>query len=180
MLWQMSLNKRKKFLVMLMFSLGFFVTIVSILRLHALIEFGASKNLTWDYRAVGYWSTIELHATVVCACLPAIRNFIRRFFPRLMGSTVEASEHLTCSGLSGPTTGGSSLEKKEPDVTVRRPCSDEINFIPLQHVKIRGEPRTASMPPMQRKYPELQSGMSWLADQKEDAIGVRPASPLDD
>lgn len=46
MLWRMQLNKRKKFLVMLMFGVGGFVTIVSILRLQVLIEFGDAANLT--------------------------------------------------------------------------------------------------------------------------------------
>lgn len=48
MLWKMQLNKRKKFLVMMMFSIGFFVTIVSILRLQVLIEFGDATNLTCE------------------------------------------------------------------------------------------------------------------------------------
>ncbi|KXT09771.1 hypothetical protein AC579_6150 [Pseudocercospora musae] len=178
MLWKMTLNKRKKFLVMLMFSLGFFVTIVSILRLQVLIEFGASQNPTWDYRAVGYWSTIELHAAVVCACMPAIRNFIRRFLPRLMGSTAEASAHLNQSGLSGPTAVGSGVDKGEPDVVVRRRDSDEINFILLRDVHTTSEPRTAGVP-VNRRYPEQESGISWLADQKEDSIGVKPVSSLD-
>lgn len=52
MLWKMTLNKRKKFLVMLMFSLGFFVTLVSILRLQVLIEFGSSKNITCEYLTI--------------------------------------------------------------------------------------------------------------------------------
>jgi hypothetical protein len=66
MLWGMNLNPRKKILVMLMFStepfsfqylmaltnrcprtgVGFFVTFVSVLRLHQLVKFGDSKNVT--------------------------------------------------------------------------------------------------------------------------------------
>lgn len=68
LLWRMNLNKRKKILVMLMFGssrpphsssstfsdhvqstgVGSFVTIVSILRLHMLVYFGDSKNLTCE------------------------------------------------------------------------------------------------------------------------------------
>ncbi|KAK4617430.1 hypothetical protein CLAFUW4_11877 [Fulvia fulva] len=57
-LWQLQLNKRKKFWLMLMFSVGFSVTVVSIVRLQVLVRFGNSQNLTWDYTAVGYWSTV--------------------------------------------------------------------------------------------------------------------------
>ena len=45
-LWKMDMNWRKKGLVMLMFGVGFFVTIVSILRLQYLIQFGHSTNVT--------------------------------------------------------------------------------------------------------------------------------------
>ncbi|KAK4501881.1 hypothetical protein PRZ48_007690 [Zasmidium cellare] len=132
MLWKMQLNKRKKFLVMLMFGVGGFVTVVSILRLQVLIEFGDSSNLTWHYTAVGYWSTIELHAAVVCACMPSIRNIIRRFLPRLMGSTYEESKRTgNGTGLSGPTAVNSGIGKFEPQVQVRPRSSDEENFIPL-------------------------------------------------
>lgn len=45
-LWKMTMNWRKKALVMLMFGVGFFVTVVSILRLQYLIQFGNSHNVT--------------------------------------------------------------------------------------------------------------------------------------
>lgn len=48
-LWAMQLNKRKKFWLMLMFCVGFLVTIISILRLQVLIQFGDSFNLTCEF-----------------------------------------------------------------------------------------------------------------------------------
>ncbi|EGP87236.1 uncharacterized protein MYCGRDRAFT_26892, partial [Zymoseptoria tritici IPO323] len=92
-LWRMQLNPRKKFLVMIMFSMGFFVTIVSVIRLQQLLEFGEDDNMTYHYASIGLWSTVEMHASVICACMPAIRNLLRRFSPRLMGaSTVGLDE----------------------------------------------------------------------------------------
>ncbi|EME43990.1 hypothetical protein DOTSEDRAFT_71707 [Dothistroma septosporum NZE10] len=149
LLWKFQLNKRKKFLVMLMFSLGFFVTLVSILRLQVLIEFGNSKNITWDYTAVGYWSTIELHTAVIAASLPAIRNLIRRYLPRLMGSTAEESRGITSTGLSGTTAINSGIIKTATQIQVRPRESDEENFIPLQDVgghDRRQHSRNFSMP----------------------------------
>jgi len=43
---KLQLNKRKKFFVFLMFSIGFLVTIVSILRLQVLVQFGGTTNFT--------------------------------------------------------------------------------------------------------------------------------------
>ena len=49
LLAKLQLNKRKKFLVILMFSVGFVVTIISILRLQVLVQFGNTTNFTCTY-----------------------------------------------------------------------------------------------------------------------------------
>jgi hypothetical protein len=70
------------------------VTIVSILRLTSLVKFANTQNITCmarprhdnielttnlgDYVPVGYWSTIEVHISVICACLPALPSLFRR------------------------------------------------------------------------------------------------------
>ncbi|KAF7125862.1 hypothetical protein CNMCM5793_002155 [Aspergillus hiratsukae] len=86
-LYRLNLSWRKKILVMSMFSLGLFVTLVSIVRLNSLIHFASTENLTWDYVEVGYWSTIEVHVGIICACLPAIRALMRRVCPGVFGDT---------------------------------------------------------------------------------------------
>lgn len=43
---KLELNKRKKALVVLMFSTGFLVTIISIFRLQVLVHFGGTSNFT--------------------------------------------------------------------------------------------------------------------------------------
>ncbi|KAL4810250.1 hypothetical protein BDV18DRAFT_166678 [Aspergillus unguis] len=104
-LWVLNLSLRKKLFVMCMFSLGIFVTIVSIIRLESLIVFANTTNLTWDYVSVGYWSTIELHVGVICACLPAMRALCRQIWPRVFGDT---SNNGSGSKLTGRSTGGST------------------------------------------------------------------------
>ena len=153
MLWSMELNLRKKILVMLMFGMvpyfvhrsnidrannitlagvGIFVTIVSILRLQILVKFGDSKNITYDYKAAGYWSIVELHTAVVCACMPGIRNLIRRAFPKLMGQSTANSD--APSNLSGRTAVASGVDKNGDEVFVRPRHSDDDAFIPLENV----------------------------------------------
>lgn len=46
MVLQLQMNIRKKLLIVLMFSMGFLVTAVSIVRLQVLVQFGATTNLT--------------------------------------------------------------------------------------------------------------------------------------
>ncbi|KAJ9134308.1 Cfem domain containing protein [Pleurostoma richardsiae] len=87
-LYKLNLSLKKKLQVLLMFSLGFFVTIVSILRLSSLAKYGSTTdNFTQDYTEIGYWSTIEVPVGVTCACLPAIRALFGRLFPNMFGST---------------------------------------------------------------------------------------------
>ncbi|KAL5335776.1 hypothetical protein BJX70DRAFT_401332 [Aspergillus crustosus] len=82
-----------------MFSLGLFVTLVSIIRLESLITFAHTKNLTWDYVQTGYWSTIETHVGLICACLPAIRGLFRRLWPPIFGdTTAHSSSGLKANG----------------------------------------------------------------------------------
>ncbi|CAI7676271.1 unnamed protein product [Penicillium palitans] len=89
-LYRLNLSVKRKAFVICMFSLGIFVTLISILRLNSLIHFASTTNLTWDYVTIGYWSTIECDVGVICACLPAIRSLLRRVSPGLFGDTEPA------------------------------------------------------------------------------------------
>lgn len=59
-LWKMNLNTRKKLLVMLMFGMGFFVTITSILRLRAIVGYGKNGNFTYVRVEPGLWVSLSL------------------------------------------------------------------------------------------------------------------------
>jgi len=59
-LWGLKLHWKKKVGVALMFCVGTFVTVVSILRLQALVHFAASSNVSWEFYDVSMWSTIEI------------------------------------------------------------------------------------------------------------------------
>lgn len=40
---------------------------------------------------MGYWSTIEVPVSVICACMPAIRSLFVRILPSVFGSTARDS-----------------------------------------------------------------------------------------
>lgn len=89
-LWQLRglrMHWKKKLGVAVMFTVGTFVTVVSILRLRSLLNFANSTNPTWDNYAVINWSTIEINVGVICACLPSARLILVHFFPRALGSS---------------------------------------------------------------------------------------------
>jgi hypothetical protein len=84
----LNLDWRKKVGVGMMFSVGAFVTIVSILRLRSLVTFGSlSQNPTWEYLDVSKWSTIEINVGIICTCMPTLRLILVRIFPKLLGTT---------------------------------------------------------------------------------------------
>jgi hypothetical protein len=56
----LQMHWKRKIGVGLMFCVGTFVTVVSILRLRALITFSVSSDASWEFYDVSVWSTIEI------------------------------------------------------------------------------------------------------------------------
>ncbi|GFF34748.1 hypothetical protein IFM61606_04720 [Aspergillus udagawae] len=139
-LYRLNLSLRKKLFVMSMFSLGIFVTLVSIIRLNSLIHFAATDNVTWDYVEVGYWSTVEVHVGIICACLPAMRALMRRLCPTMFGDTTRAA-----SKQSG-TRSGRAASRGEGNILSRPSLSawSEGTFVPL--VDLEHAPKDAGRP----------------------------------
>ena len=110
-IFHLQLSWRKKVSVAMMFCVGTFVTVVSILRLRSLIHFGVSSNPTWDQTDVISWSNIEINVGIICACMPALRVILVRCFPKVFGTTKGTSQpyHAYGSRSQGMKRGGSAL-----------------------------------------------------------------------
>ncbi|KAK4144971.1 CFEM domain-containing protein [Dichotomopilus funicola] len=87
----LNLHWKKKIGVAMMFIVGTFVTIVSIIRLHAIVSFASSANVTWDNFPVLLWSTVEINVGIMCTCMPTLRLMLVRYFPRLGGGSSYAN-----------------------------------------------------------------------------------------
>ncbi|PVH81289.1 hypothetical protein DL98DRAFT_559877 [Cadophora sp. DSE1049] len=83
----LKLHWKKKVGVAMMFVVGTFVTVVSIIRLQSLVTFAKSANPTWDNVPVSIWSTVEISVGMICACMPTIRILLVSLFPKIMGTT---------------------------------------------------------------------------------------------
>lgn len=95
-----SLNlplKQKRGLI-LVFTLGGFVCIVSILRLQSLVIISNSTDPTFDNPPAATWSSIETNVGLICACLPALRPLLSQLFPRVFPSTLRVSEYYPQAG----------------------------------------------------------------------------------
>ncbi|KAL0778002.1 hypothetical protein CaCOL14_005655 [Colletotrichum acutatum] len=76
-LYKLNLKMKKKLGIIAMFSVGIFLTVVSIVRLRSLISFATSANATADARGTTIWSAIEVCTGVVVACMPNARQIVR-------------------------------------------------------------------------------------------------------
>lgn len=88
------------FLVAIMFCTGTFVTVISVVRLQSLIEFGDTDNPTWNNLKVSLWSTIEINVGIITCCMPTIRLIVLRFFPRLSSTYRSTQAYYAKNGLS--------------------------------------------------------------------------------
>ncbi|KAK2016002.1 CFEM domain-containing protein [Colletotrichum eremochloae] len=139
---ELQMQLKKKLMIMFMFSLGIFVTIVSVVRLRSLIVFANSQNITWDYTEAAFWSTIELHVGIICACLPSLRSLFMALGVKVLGSTNGNSQGNSngysngqrSTGMkSGTSKSGMSSMAEKPAKSAPRQ-GDESDFIPLVDV----------------------------------------------
>ncbi|CAI7582898.1 unnamed protein product [Penicillium viridicatum] len=85
-----DLPRKQKFALMIMFALGGFVCITSIIRLLSLKQIADSTDPTYDNVGAASWSAIECNTGIICACLPTLKPLVARIFPNMV-STFNAS-----------------------------------------------------------------------------------------
>jgi len=82
---------------------------VSVLRLHSLYVLSVSTDVTWDNGPAAYWSSVELNVGIICACMPTMKAFLTRFFPKLMGNSSGRNGQPSSLRHTGTTTAGGRL-----------------------------------------------------------------------
>ncbi|KAK1981520.1 CFEM domain-containing protein [Colletotrichum cereale] len=136
---ELQMKLKKKLMIMFMFSLGIFVTIVSVIRLRSLIVFANSQNITWDYTEAAWWSTVEIHVGIICACLPSLRALFMALGVRVLGSSNgnsngQSNGQRSAGMKSGTSKSGMNSTTEKPARSVPRQ-GDESDFIPLVDVE---------------------------------------------
>ncbi|TEY78688.1 hypothetical protein BOTCAL_0046g00090 [Botryotinia calthae] len=121
----LPLNKLSKLVMSPTKKITIIVTAISIIRLHALIQFASTTNITYDQSPAAYWSTLEMHVGIFCGCLPALRPLLNLIMPKLQ-TTVAVSTQRTAG-----TTGKRSFMSSKTSAPKRNEKGD---FIPLDDV----------------------------------------------
>ncbi|KNG50336.1 hypothetical protein TW65_02271 [Stemphylium lycopersici] len=123
-IWRLQIVKRQKYALMGILTIGWFVCVVSFLRLHALTVLAEHPTDNSYYSApTAYWSAIEMNLAIVCASLPALKPLIVKIVP--------AFSSRTGSNRYGYGTGGSSKNMGTGNgvrITTRNTIVDDIEM----------------------------------------------------
>ncbi|KAH9207135.1 hypothetical protein DL95DRAFT_238186, partial [Leptodontidium sp. 2 PMI_412] len=78
---------KEKVALACLFMTGTLVCIISAIRLKALLTLISSPDVTWVASDYYIWSVLELDIGIICACLSSFKPFLRRHFPKVIGSS---------------------------------------------------------------------------------------------
>ena len=118
-IWSLHIPKRQKVALLGILTIGWFVCIVSILRLYALNVFARHQDDTTYHSApTAYWSAIEANLAIVCASLPALKPLVVRIVP--VFGTRNSSR-----GRGSTATNGNNLRMRKLSMGVWRSGDDE-------------------------------------------------------
>ncbi|KAI6085217.1 hypothetical protein F4821DRAFT_279431 [Hypoxylon rubiginosum] len=85
-IFRSSLPTKQKWALVIVFALGIFVTITSILRMQTLDFSSTSSDPTYDV-ASSTWTVIEENVAIICACLPMCKGPLNWLWPSIFVST---------------------------------------------------------------------------------------------
>ncbi|GIK06096.1 hypothetical protein Aspvir_001739 [Aspergillus viridinutans] len=114
-LTKMHLPRRQKFILIITFGFGFFVTVVDVIRIvylqRALTEtqlrsqsgpiHSGSLISVSSFTALSFmWSVVEANMSVICSCVPLLKPLIARIMPRMIG--LSGKRHGRTTGAETP------------------------------------------------------------------------------
>ncbi|KAH8685472.1 hypothetical protein BGZ60DRAFT_559310 [Tricladium varicosporioides] len=77
----LNLARTQKAGLYILFSLGFLVCLISVLRLHSVGVAAKSTVLAWDNVKILQWSSVEMNAAIICPSLATLKPLFVRLFP---------------------------------------------------------------------------------------------------
>ena len=83
MLRALQLPGRQKIVLMIVFALGGFTCIISILRLPSLYAISKATDISYSNSLAALYSNMEVNVGIVCSCIPTLKGCVTRIFPNL-------------------------------------------------------------------------------------------------
>ncbi|KAL5328370.1 hypothetical protein ACEPPN_001869 [Leptodophora sp. 'Broadleaf-Isolate-01'] len=130
MLKNLQLPFRQKLGAGLILALGGFVFSVSIVRLKFVLGMFSMTDATWEGYRIVIWILLELNISITCACLTHIKPFLRRYTPKVLGTTFSATSGKT--GTDQRSHFRSILGRHEDEQQLNREGSSCTGSVPLE------------------------------------------------
>ncbi|CAN8095871.1 unnamed protein product [Discula destructiva] len=81
-IWGMrAAPKNQKMMLFVLFSFGFFICIVSIVRLSEITAIRRNTDWTFESVTIHFWSLVQANTGIVCACVMTMKPLINRLIP---------------------------------------------------------------------------------------------------
>ncbi|KAL2158839.1 hypothetical protein VTH06DRAFT_4031 [Thermothelomyces fergusii] len=110
----MTVPLRRKIGLLIVFTFGLFVCLISVIRSIVLNKLFSLPDRTWELVAIANWSTAEPNAAIVCGCLPTLRPVLAKVFGPLADRLFPDQQHR--QSLGDPEAKGAALPT-EPDLS---------------------------------------------------------------
>ncbi|MCJ1403213.1 hypothetical protein MMC11_006436 [Xylographa trunciseda] len=127
-MWRLQVAWPKKIAVILVFMLGGFVAVVSIIRLTVLLNL-TNQDVTWTYVPTCIWTNIEVHIGIVSASVPALWPLLRA----LATGSVRSAAPRDVNNFS-TTTPHHQHPKQFAGLGRRKNNTDEEGFVQLNDI----------------------------------------------
>ncbi|WYZ35650.1 hypothetical protein EsH8_X_000297 [Colletotrichum jinshuiense] len=164
--WHLSLPRKQKFLLMGIFSLGFFTVAISIVRIRYL---DIPEDFTWANVDASLWSIGELASAITCACLPTLRPLLTTLFPKVMARVnYSLHSHQTETQGTQPARAYSNLPK--PQDMEKGITDSGVSSVRSTHVKEKSSVTRVSPYQNHSQVNESSESIFGLASVREDAI----------
>ncbi|KAK1760319.1 hypothetical protein QBC47DRAFT_3618 [Echria macrotheca] len=110
----MALSRRQKVGLMLVFAMGFFVCIISVLRIVWIKQSYGATDMLWDYVYITYWNCVEVNGAIVLPCLVVLKPLLRKLWPNLFSADhnelhdAAGSDRIPCERMGSVGTEGTA------------------------------------------------------------------------
>jgi hypothetical protein len=119
-IWSLQIPRRQKVALLGILTIGWFVCVVSVLRLHALTVLSHHPDdRTYYSAATAYWSAIEMNLGIVCASLPALKPLIVTIIPRFATRHSSRGYGTAGSGRFGRSKGTNGTSNEDVELATK-------------------------------------------------------------
>lgn len=124
-IWKLQIPVQQRLALLGILTIGWFICVVSLLRLHNLIIFSNHQDdSTWYSSSLAYWSSIEMNLSIVCASLPALKPLFVTLIPGFASNKGSRAYGMNSSGRQHTQSYGTKIRSQNSE----RILDDEVEL----------------------------------------------------